>query len=197
MPSRRRCPAPFAVLAVLAAAAQSPAQEPAADAAPGKVLDIQGRVLDLRGRVLDIVGVSLGMEATLKELGAKVTAQEIRIELAADVLFDFDKAELRPDALDALRKVATVIASTPGPVVIEGHTDSKGEDAYNHTLSERRASSVKTWLAREGGIDAARISTRGLGETQPKVPNAAPDGSDDPAGRQQNRRVEITIKKPG
>jgi outer membrane protein OmpA-like peptidoglycan-associated protein len=103
-----------------------------------------------------------------------VTAREIRIELAADVLFDFDKAELRADALDALRKVATVIASTPGPVVIEGHTDSKGEDPYNHTLSERRASSVKTWLAREGGIDAARISTRGLGETQPKVPNAAP-----------------------
>jgi outer membrane protein OmpA-like peptidoglycan-associated protein len=56
---------------------------------------------------------------------------------------------------------------------------------------------VKTWLAREGGIDAARISTRGLGETQPKVPNAASDGSDDPAGRQQNRRVEITIKKAG
>jgi outer membrane protein OmpA-like peptidoglycan-associated protein len=48
-----------------------------------------------------------------------VTAREIRIELAADVLFDFDKAELRADALDALRKVATVIASTPGPVVIE------------------------------------------------------------------------------
>lgn len=190
MPSRWRCPAPFAVLAVLAAAAQLPAQEPAADAAPGKVLEIQGRVLD-------IVGVSLGIDATLKELGAKVTAQEIRIELAADVLFDFDKAELRPDALDALRKVATVIASTPGPVVIEGHTDSKGEDAYNQTLSERRASSVKTWLAREGGIDAARVSTRGLGETQPKVPNATPEGSDDPAGRQQNRRVEITIKKPG
>jgi outer membrane protein OmpA-like peptidoglycan-associated protein len=109
-----------------------------------------------------------------------VTAQEIRIELAADVLFDFDQAELRPDTLDALRKVATVIASTPGPVVIEGHTDSKGEEAYNQTLSERRASSVKTWLAREGGIDAARISTHGLGETQPKVPNATPDGSDDP-----------------
>ncbi|MCA1853702.1 MAG: OmpA family protein [Beggiatoa sp.] len=113
------------------------------------------------------------------------------------MLFDFDQVELRPDALDALRKVATVIASTPGPVVIEGHTDSKGEDAYNQTLSERRASPVKTWLAREGGINAARISTHGLGETQPKVPNATPDGSDDPAGRQQNRRVEITIKKRG
>jgi outer membrane protein OmpA-like peptidoglycan-associated protein len=132
MPSRWRCPAPFAVLVVLAAAAQLPAQEAATDAAPGKMLEIQGRVLD-------IVGVSLGIDATLKELGAKVTAQEIRIELAADVLFDFDKAELRPDALDALRKVATVIASTPGPVVIEGHTDSKGEDAYNQTLSRARA----------------------------------------------------------
>jgi hypothetical protein len=64
MPSRRRCPAPFAVLAVLAAAAQSPAQEPAADPAPGKVLD-------LRGRVLDIVGASRGIEGTLKNSGRR------------------------------------------------------------------------------------------------------------------------------
>jgi hypothetical protein len=71
MPSRRRCPAPFAVLAVLASAAQSPAQEPAADPAPGKVLDIQGRVLDLRGRVLDIVGASRGFKGTLKNSGRR------------------------------------------------------------------------------------------------------------------------------
>jgi outer membrane protein OmpA-like peptidoglycan-associated protein len=183
-----RCVARLAPLVALAAAGPAAAQPPAAP--PGKVLEIDGKVLD-------VVGVTLGIEGALRDLGAKVTAQEIRIELAADVLFDFDRAELRPDARDALRKLAAVIASTPGPVTIEGHSDSKGDDAYNQTLSERRAASVKTWLTRDGDIDAARVSTRGLGETKPKVPNAKPDGSDDPAGRQQNRRVEITIRKQG
>ncbi len=198
MPCHRQRLASLAAVVVLAVAVRIPAQEPAGDAmrvAPGKVSEIQGAVLAIHGKVLDIVGVSLGIEGTLKELGATVTAQEIRIELAADVLFDLDKAELRPDALGALRKLAGVIASTSGPVMIVGHTDGKGEDAYNQKLSERRAASVKAWLAEKGGIDAARISTRGLGETKPKVPNVEPDGSDNPAGRQQNRRVEITIKK--
>jgi hypothetical protein len=125
MPSRRRrCLAPFAVLAIFAGRGELPAQEPAADAAPGKVLEIQARILDIQGRALDIVGVSLGIETTLKELGAKVTAQEIRIELAADVL-STSTAELRADAaqggdgdrLDAgsgrSRATRTARASTP------------------------------------------------------------------------------------
>ena len=154
------------------------------------------KVLALEGKVLDIEGVTLGIDSVLRDLGARVTAQEIRIELSADVLFDFDKAELRPDALASLRKVAAVIAGNPGrPVMIEGHTDNKGDDAYNQALSERRAASVKSWLASEGGIEAKRISTRGLGETRPKVANEAPDGSDSPGNRQQNRRVEITIQR--
>jgi photosystem I P700 chlorophyll a apoprotein A2 len=184
-----------AALLVIGVSAPASAQQPAPAAAPGKVLDVRGQALDLQGRVLDIVGVTSGIEGALADLGAKVTAQEIRIELAADVLFDFDKADLRPEARDSLRKVATVIAANPGrPVRIEGHTDSKGADAYNQALSERRAASVKTWLVGEGGIEATRIATAGLGETRPKLPNEKPDGSDDPDGRQQNRRVEITVK---
>ena len=183
----RSLPIAWALLVVLAASPSVAQQgEPAHE--PGKVLDVEAKVLD-------IVGVARGIDAVLKDLGAKVTAQEIRIELSADVLFDFDHAELRADALASLRQVAQVIASTPGAVTIEGHTDGKGADAYNQELSERRAASVKRWLAGDGGIAAARITTRGLGETRPKVPNEKPDGSDDPAGRQQNRRVEITIRK--
>jgi photosystem I P700 chlorophyll a apoprotein A2 len=156
----------------------------------------QGKVLPLQGKVLDIVGVTLGLDAVMRDLGAKVTPQEIRIELSADVLFDFDSAELRPEAMESLRKVATLVAAHPAqPVRIDGHTDAKGADDYNHALSERRAASVKEWLVTEGGVDGARIQTRGLGETQPKVPNEKPDGSDDPDGRQQNRRVEITIQR--
>jgi len=155
-----------------------------------------GKVLDIQGKVLDIVGITLGIDAALKDLGAKVTEQEIRIELAADVLFDFDKADLRPDAQESLKKLASVVAAYPGaPVRIEGHTDSKGADAYNQALSERRAASVKAWLVQDGGVEAGRITTQGLGETKPKVPNQKPDGSDDPDSRQKNRRVEIVIRK--
>jgi photosystem I P700 chlorophyll a apoprotein A2 len=185
-----------AALILIGVSASAHAQEPAPVAAPGKTLDVQGQVLDLQGKVLDVVGVTSGIEGALADLGAKVTEQEIRIELSADVLFDFDKADLRPEAQESLRKVATVIAANPGrPIRIEGHTDSKGADAYNQALSDRRAASVKSWLANDGGVEAARISTVGLGETRPKVPNEKPDGSDDPEGRQQNRRVEITVQK--
>lgn len=149
-----------------------------------------------RAKILDIIGITKGIDSTLKDLGAKVTEQEIKIELAADVLFDFDKADLRPDAFPSLQKVAEVIKSYPeAPVLIEGHTDSVGADAYNQTLSENRALAVKNWLVEKAGVEAARISTRGWGESKPVAPNTRPDGKDDPEGRQKNRRVEITVKK--
>jgi outer membrane protein OmpA-like peptidoglycan-associated protein len=154
-----------------------------------------GKVLDIVPKVLDIVGVSRGLEATLVDLGAKVTETEIKIALSGDILFDFDKDTLRPDALPTLQKVAEVIAGYPGaPVLIEGYTDSKGKDSYNLKLSDRRAASVKKWLVEKAGADAGHIKTKGWGEAKPVAPNENPDGSDDPDGRQKNRRVEITIK---
>ena len=154
-----------------------------------------GKVLDIVPKVLDIVGVSRGLEATLVDLGAKVTQTEIKIALSGDILFDFDKDTLRPDALPTLQKVAEVIAGYPGaPVLIEGYTDSKGKDSYNLKLSDRRAASVKKWLVETAGADAGHIKTKGWGEAKPVAPNENPDGSDDPDGRQKNRRVEITIK---
>jgi outer membrane protein OmpA-like peptidoglycan-associated protein len=153
-----------------------------------------GKVLDLVPRVLDVVGVTRGVKGVLADLGAKVTEREIVIALSGDVLFDFDEDRLRPDALPMLRKLAQVLAEYPrAPVRIEGHTDAKGDDAYNQSLSERRAASVKSWLVEHANADGARIQTRGWGETKPAAPNATPDGSDDPVGRQQNRRVEITL----
>ena len=148
-----------------------------------------------RAKVLDIIGVSRGIEGVLKDLGAKVTAQEIRIELAADVLFDFDKHELRAEALPSLEKVAEVLRSRAGsPVTIEGHSDGKGSDAYNQALSERRAQSVRDWLVKSGGTTATAMTTKGWGKSKPIVPNTRPDGSDDPDGRKKNRRVEITVR---
>jgi outer membrane protein OmpA-like peptidoglycan-associated protein len=127
-----------------------------------------------------------------------VTEREIRIDLSADVLFDFDKADLKPAADADLGKVAEVARANPGtPIQVAGHTDSKGADAYNQRLSERRAEAVKAWLVERGGVEAARIQTRGWGETRPVVPNETSGGVDDPEGRQRNRRVEITIRREG
>jgi len=145
-------------------------------------------------KVLAIVGMSSGIQSVLQDLKAKVTAHEVKIELDADVLFDFDKYSLRPAAADSLREVGEVAKNYGrSPVLIEGHTDGKGTHPYNMKLSENRAAAVKNWLVQNAGVAEARIATRGWGETKPIAPNTKSDGSDDPAGRQKNRRVEITI----
>jgi len=145
-------------------------------------------------KVENIVGVTLGIQSVLQDLKAKVTAHEIKIELDADVLFDFDKYSLRPEAADSLREVGEVAKNYgKSPVLIEGYTDSKGTHPYNMKLSDNRAASVKKWLAENAGVSGSRITTRGWGEAKPVAPNTNPDGSDNPAGRQKNRRVEITI----
>jgi outer membrane protein OmpA-like peptidoglycan-associated protein len=168
----------------------SPAVEGAARAALANA-----KVLEVKAKVLDIIGVSRGLSGVMKDLGAKVTDQEITIELAADFLFDFDKYALRSEATDSLRKVGEVVKAYPrAPLLIEGHTDGKGTHPYNMTLSESRAVSVKNWLVQNAGVDPARITTRGLGETKPVASNANPDGSDNPQGRQKNRRVSITLR---
>jgi photosystem I P700 chlorophyll a apoprotein A2 len=164
------------------------------------ILPLKGQVFDLKGTVLELRGIASGMQArvdpvkaALKDLGARVTEREIKIDLSADVLFDFDKADLRPQAGPALEKVAAVMNTYPkASALIEGHTDGKGSDQYNQRLSERRADSVRRWLAAAGV--KTRMSARGWGKTKPVAPNAKPDGSDDPVGRQKNRRVEITVR---
>jgi outer membrane protein OmpA-like peptidoglycan-associated protein len=146
-------------------------------------------------KIVDIVGMTSGIQGVLQDLKAKVTEHEVKIELDADVLFDFDKYNLRPEAADSLRKVGEVAKSYGNSaVLIEGHTDSKGTHAYNMKLSENRATSVKNWLVQNAGVSASLITTHGFGETKPVAPTTNPNGSDNPAGRQKNRRVEITIR---
>jgi outer membrane protein OmpA-like peptidoglycan-associated protein len=141
-------------------------------------------------------GTTLGLEGALKELAATVTDTEIRIDLPADVLFDFDKAEIRTEAEASLHKLATVLSANPrARVAIEGHTDSRGADAYNQRLSEERALGVKRWLVANAKLDGASISTRGWGKAKPIASNTRPDGADDPQGRAKNRRVAIVVRK--
>jgi outer membrane protein OmpA-like peptidoglycan-associated protein len=79
-----------------------------------------------------------------------------------------------------------------GSIRVDGHSDGKGTDAYNADLSTRRADAVKRWLGTEGGIAAARITTRGYGEKAPIARETTSTGADDPAGRAKNRRVVIS-----
>ena len=116
--------------------------------------------------------------------------------MSADVLFDFDKADIKKEAAPSLEKVAALLGEHPrAEVSIEGHTDGKGGPDYNQKLSERRASSVSRWLKGRKGLGGVRFTIRGFGATKPVAPNRKPDGSDDPEGRQKNRRVEIVVRK--
>lgn len=130
--------------------------------------------------------------ALLMELKAQPTPQQaISVDLPADVLFDFDKATLRPDAEAPLDKAGELIKSYPqAPITVVGHTDSKGADDYNEALSRRRAETVANALQQR---TARTPQAEGRGEREPVAPNTLPDGRDDPQGRQSNRRVQILI----
>jgi outer membrane protein OmpA-like peptidoglycan-associated protein len=143
-----------------------------------------------------VAGQSADLERVLKDLNAENTPQEIRINLSADLLFAFDKADIEAAAEPQLDELVTVLKSYPNAhVTIDGHADGKGDAAYNQKLSERRAAAVAQWLISHGAITGARIETRGLGKTKPIAPNTNADGSDNPQGRAKNRRVEITVTK--
>ncbi|MBS0193472.1 MAG: OmpA family protein [Proteobacteria bacterium] len=111
------------------------------------------------------------------------------------VNFDFDKSKLRPDAVSILNEAVTVLKKYPQlRVEVAGHTDSIGSDAYNMKLSERRAKVVYDFLIKNG-VDAGRlIGPHGYGKTRPIAPNTNPDGSDNPAGRAENRRTELNVQ---
>lgn len=103
------------------------------------------------------------------------------------VNFDFDKATIRPDARPVLDEAIGILRQEgAAAVVAEGYTDSVGSPAYNQTLSERRAESVRRYLI-NGGIEPGRVRTEGFGESQPVASNDTADG------RAQNRRVELRV----
>ncbi|WP_132985235.1 OmpA family protein [Luteimonas terricola] len=111
------------------------------------------------------------------------------------VNFDFDKSTLRPDAVSILNEAIEILKRYPElKVEVAGHTDSKGTDAYNQALSERRATAVYDYLA-SNGIDSSRmVGPTGYGESRPIAPNTNDDGSDNPEGRAINRRTELNVQ---
>ncbi len=131
-----------------------------------------GREPECRTGAGNVVADTLGA-------GAPATLYGIR--------FDLDSDRLRPDSAPALNALLEALNTHPEwHIAIEGHTDSQGSDSYNLDLSARRAQAVKNWLA-EHGIDAARLSTSGKGESEPAADNATPQG------RALNRRVVVRV----
>ena len=143
-----------------------------------------------------VTGAVIGhkMDKQAKEIeskvpGAKVdrVGEGILVEFNEKILFGFDQSYLNASAETNLDKLATILKEYPDTdIEIQGHTDSKGTDSYNMTLSEKRAAAVATYL-RGKGIPSGRIRTKGFGETAPIASN------DTEAGRAQNRRVDFLI----
>jgi outer membrane protein OmpA-like peptidoglycan-associated protein len=144
----------------------------AAGAVIGHQMDRQAH--DLEG--------DLGQNAEVSRVG-----EGIAVTFASGILFPFNSAEVAVAGRENLRQLAQSLQRYPGTeVLIVGHTDNVGSDAYNLTLSQRRAESAKSYLV-SMGIPAERIRTAGRGESEPIAPNETPDGA------QRNRRVEIAI----
>ncbi len=135
-------------------------------------------------------------EITSDDVEVQETEDQTIYRISGTVLFDFDRADLRPEALDVLDEIRAAIKDRDesGTIEIAGHTDAVGTAEYNYDLSVRRATGVALWF-RERVPAGQDIQAVGYGETQPIAPNAKDDGSDDPTGRAQNRRVEVIVEK--
>lgn len=150
------------------------------------------------------VGAAIGSamdrkEREIREIAAErdVKAMEVerleddllRVSVASEASFAFDSAALRPEFKPTLRQVAAVVRDDPNfGILVIGHTDNIGNEAYNQRLSERRAQSVVDYLRSEG-VASHQIGAEGRGIHEPRASNATEDG------RAQNRRVEIYMRQ--
>ncbi|MBL7860247.1 MAG: PD40 domain-containing protein [Cyclobacteriaceae bacterium] len=151
------------------------------------------------------VGKSVPLES-LKELVTNITLDTVlvldrkernKIFVLENIYFGYDSADIRRDAARELDKLVVLLNDNPDLRIEMGsHTDSVASDAYNIELSQRRAESTVNYLIRKG-IDPARLVAKGYGESKPIARNTNPDGSDNPAGRQRNRRTEFKILEIG
>jgi len=126
------------------------------------------------------------------------------LKVPGGALFEFDKYDLRSDAILTMQKLGQLIQKNPGSTfTVEGYTDSIGDAAHNQDLSQRRAEAIKLWLVSNMGIDPAKVEAIGYGSTKFKVQPTTTDAKGNPLSLQQqidlqapNRRVEIVIKTP-
>lgn len=139
------------------------------------------------GRQMDKQAEEIVRNVPNAEVIHKEGEEGIIINFKSGVLFDFNKAELTPSSIRSVDELASILKKYPDTdVLVEGHTDDKGSDDYNKSLSEKRANSVSNYLASKN-ITSSRLKTVGYGENQPIATN------DTEEGRSQNRRVTFVI----
>jgi len=173
-----------------ASQAQSEASQRQAMTERQAATDAQVSAAVSRQSALDAEGRSRQLEALLGEMAARKTERGMVITLG-DVLFDTNQSQLRTGGIRSVEKLASFVKQYPGRnLMIEGFTDSVGSDGRNQQLSDDRAGSVRTALLGMG-VGSERMTSRGYGESFPVA------GNDTPAGRQQNRRVEIIVSEDG
>ena len=177
------------IVAAFVAVSALPAHAQTASPTPAK------KELELKQKDLDLQKQQMQIDAAKKELQAKETEKNVTINLQGDVAFDSGKAALKPEGEKSLEKVAVVLSQyRDSKVSIIGYTDNQGGAKSNLLLSEKRAEAVRDWFVKHG-VAAAAITTKGMGEENPAATNQNADGTDNPDGRRQNRRVEITVQK--
>jgi outer membrane protein OmpA-like peptidoglycan-associated protein len=139
----------------------------------------KAKLADVKFKEITLPGVSVRGDSTYNVYSVDET-----------VLFDTDKADIKPTAADALNQITGSIGQryTTQQVRVMGFADSRGDKSYNKALSEQRAEAVKNYLVTNGKIAADRVSVEPMGEAMPVATNATA------AGRQENRRVEIAVR---
>jgi OmpA-OmpF porin, OOP family len=177
--------------------ALAPAALVLAAALPGRALaqvtEVEDQVRDL---VLPVEDLTLETSSLDRSVATQESNREIKVTLAADVLFRFNRASLTPRARSRIAEAAEKIRQgEPARVDVVGHTDSKGTDTYNDRLSLRRAESVARALCAALGAGAPTLDTEGRGEREPVASNTKDDGSDNPRGRARNRRVTVSFAR--
>ncbi len=155
--------------------------------------DLDNAVSGLNSAEDHIADITL--EGSIEELEKEdVEGDTTTVTISADVLFDFDEATLSDNAEETLSDVTTQLSEVSGTVEVVGHSDGIGEDSYNQELSEDRADAVTEALENELGSDAPDIEANGMGSEDPVAEETGPEGGDNPSGRAQNRRVEISFE---
>jgi len=128
------------------------------------------------------------MKRKLPDAAVERQGDKLYVAMPSGILFDVDKADVRLPGKESIGKAAEVLVKYPDTyVTVEGHTDSTGSADHNQKLSERRASSVRDLLVRDG-VPASRVAAKGYGASEPVADNGTPEG------RQSNRRVQLEIR---
>jgi outer membrane protein OmpA-like peptidoglycan-associated protein len=161
----------------------------------GLLLPLVGCATKKPTPLLPLTNAELILEIQRLNLEVEETPRGVMVRLPT-IFFGFNSADLQPEARQKVDILSTILnhpRAVQRKIVIEGHADAIGAQEYNRKLSQNRAEAVaQEMIANQ--IQSDRLRSEGFGETRPIAPNTNPDGSDNPEGRAQNRRVEIIIE---